>query len=57
MSGCNKYTYLYILQGIYGHGWEDLTASESRKDIRSLRLDYARNESGTYRVIRRRELN
>lgn len=56
----NKYTYLYVLQGNYGygHGWEDLTAAETHKEICSYRKDYRENEPGTpLRVIRRRELN
>ena len=55
----NKYQYLYVLQGNYGygHGWEDLTASESYKEVRSDLTDYRLNEGGTYRIINRRELN
>ncbi len=56
----NKYSYLYVLQGNYGygHGWEDLTAEESRKEIRDRRREYVENEPGTpLRVIRRRERN
>lgn len=54
----NKYVYLYVLQGEYGfHGWEDLTASESLKEIRQDKRDYVENEGGVYRIIQRRELN
>ena len=55
----NKYIYLYVLQGNYGygHGWEDLTASESWSMVCEDRRAYIENEGGNYRVIQRRELN
>lgn len=55
----NKYTYLFVLQGDYGygHGWEDLTAEESRKEIKARLREYRENEGGTYRIIQRREKN
>jgi hypothetical protein len=53
----NKYTYLMVLQGSYGYGWEDLTAEETRKEIKQRLKEYRENENGTYRIIRRRELN
>jgi hypothetical protein len=57
MKKPNKYVYLFVLQGDYGHGWEDLTAEETRKEIRARMKDYRENEGGTYRIIQRRELN
>ena len=51
-----KYEYLHVLQGRYGFGWEDLTASESRAEVRSNLRDYRQNEGGDYRIIQRREL-
>jgi len=55
-----KYDYLYVLQGHYGCGWEDLTAAEQtregRKEIRDNLKDYQDNEGGSYRIIKRREL-
>lgn len=55
MSRTTKYEYLHVLQGHYGtHGWEDLTASESRSEVRSWLIDYRTNEGGRYRVIQRR---
>ncbi len=57
MKRKNKYTYLWILQGHYGfHGWEDLTASESFREVRDDLKDYRENEGGHYRIIQRREL-
>lgn len=54
----NKYIYLYVLQGYYtGYGWEDLTASEDYKEIRTDLKAYRENEHGQYRIIQRRELN
>lgn len=58
----NKYTYLYVLQGRYGYGWEDL-ASECKsnkyayRDIKQTKKEYRDNEKGYYRIISRRELN
>lgn len=53
----NKYVYLYVVQGSYGFGWEDLTQSESRKEARANLKDYRQNQPGAYRLIFRRELN
>jgi hypothetical protein len=53
----NKFTYLHVLQGNYGYGWEDLTASESRAEVRRDLRDYRENEGGLYRIIERREEN
>ena len=57
----NKYLYLFVVQGDYGygHGWEDLIASESYKEaIADLRA-YRKNDSYAlgHRLIKRRELN
>jgi len=57
----NKYCYLYILQGDYGFGWEDLSAydkaePEARRKIRNDKKAYQENEGGVYRIIQRREL-
>lgn len=53
----NKYIYLHVLQGNYGFGWEDLTASESFREVRQNKKEYIENEGGQYRIIQRRELN
>ena len=54
----NKYIYLHVLQGNYGygHGWEDLAASERRLEVVQNRKEYEENEGGRYRIIERREL-
>lgn len=55
--GPSKYVYLHVLQGNYGygHGWEDLTAEESRREILKRLREYRANEGGNYRIIQRRE--
>ena len=53
----NKYIYLNVLQGNYGYGWDDLTASESYKEIKQNLKAYRENEGGLYRIIERREIN
>jgi len=53
----NKYEYLFVLQGYYGYGWEDLTASLDKREMRSDMKAYRDNEKGVYRIIERRELN
>ena len=45
---------LHVVQGNYGHGWEDLTASsdyaEARRDLKS----YRENDTAPTRLIKRR---
>lgn len=53
----NKYLYLYIVQGHYGYGWEDLTSSESYKEALNDYNDYNRNEMRAHRIIKRRITN
>jgi hypothetical protein len=57
-----KFNYLYVLQGHYGYGWEDLCAEDKSdrgayKRIREDKKSYIENEKGSYRIISRRELN
>ncbi len=52
-----KYSYLFILQTFTGYGWEDLTASESRNEVRDDLKAYRENSPAPYRIIQRRELN
>lgn len=54
MSPERKYDYLHVLQGHYGQGWEDLTASENRAEVRADLKAYRENEGGSYRIIQRR---
>lgn len=58
MARVNKYTYLHVLQAYYSvHGWEDLTASQNRNDMKADMRSYQENQPGAYRIIHRRELN
>lgn len=54
----NKYEYLYIVQGDYGGGWEDVTASQSWKEARDDLKAYLENEEriARFRLIKRRVL-
>ena len=57
MGKKNKYLYLYVIQGNYGCGWEDVTAEESWKEARTRLKEYRVNEPEyAHRQIERREL-
>ncbi len=56
MKKQNKYAYLTVLQGNYGYGWDDLTSSESYREVKANLSDYRKNEGGTYRIVKRRVL-
>lgn len=45
---------LYVVQGNYGHGWEDLTASTDCKEARANLRDYRQNDPAPTRLIKRR---
>lgn len=49
-----KIQYHWVLQGAYGHGWEDLTAENTWKEIIAQRNTYRENEGGHYRIIKRK---
>ena len=53
----NKYIYLNVLQGNYGFGYEDLTASESYSEVKTHLKAYRENDPRSYRIIKRREVN
>ena len=64
MKKQNKYSYLTILQGNYGYGWDDLMQWDNINDdlvFRSSREHltwYRQNEKQySHRIINRRELN
>lgn len=45
----------WTVQGNYGHGWEDLTAAATWKEIKQNLREYRENEPGTaFRAIKRR---
>jgi hypothetical protein len=45
---------VHVVQGNYGHGWEDLTASADYKDARDNLRDYRQNDPAPTRLIKRR---
>ena len=55
----NKYSYVKVIQGNYGYGWEDVSQydkqeySLARQDLKEYRL----SATGAYRVIDRRVIN
>ena len=50
-----KYDYLWVIQGNYGQGWEDVTAEEDQTEARARRREYNENEPQfAHRTIRRR---
>jgi inosine/xanthosine triphosphate pyrophosphatase family protein len=54
----NKFTYLHVVQGNYGYGWDDLTESEDYREARADLTCYRKNETQySHRMIKRRELN
>ena len=52
----NKFEYLFVLQGYYAFGWEDLTTEDTLREAKEQMRTYRENEGGTYRVIQRRVL-
>lgn len=51
-----KYTYLHVVQGDFGQGWEDLTASASVQEALNDLKAYRENDPRyIYRKIQRRE--
>lgn len=52
----NKYEYLHVVQGDFGYGWEDLTASDNpREALNDLRAYRGNDPDHAYRKIQRRE--
>lgn len=55
----NKYSYVKVIQGNFGYGWEDVSEYDKqdfslvKNDLREYRL----SNTGSYRVIDRRILN
>lgn len=53
-----KYLYEYIVQGHFEHGWEDVTAEDTRRAAILTRNTYIRNDiDHAYRAIGRRTPN
>lgn len=53
----NKWIKEYIIQGYYGHGWEDDTAESSIKEARARLKEYRQNSNYPSRPITRRVIN
>lgn len=56
----NKYNYIYVIQGNYGYGWEDLCGYDcsERDTLRHDFIQYALAEPNySHRIIERRVLN
>ena len=54
----NKYSYVFVIQGNYGYGWDDLTEEETYKEAREQLKCYNENEPNVFhRKIQRRVLN
>jgi hypothetical protein len=52
----NKWEYLFVIQGNYGYGWDDLDYHENRKEARDNLKKYRENEpKHQHRIILRRE--
>ncbi len=48
----------YVVQGNYGQGWEDVTASTSREEILRDLYDYDSNEPyNPHRIVTRKDEN
>lgn len=54
----SKYVDLYVVQGNYGygHGWEDVSASQTRAEARADLKAYHANSPGSHRLITRKVL-
>lgn len=56
-----KFNHLFVIQGAYGQGWEDVSAYDYPKERKEARSDlraYRENEPQyRHRMIRRRERN
>jgi hypothetical protein len=58
VNGMNKFLYLKVVQGNYGHGWEDLCMSASLKEAYHDLNEYLnRGYTGGFRIINRRVAN
>ena len=54
-----KYSYVKVIQGNYGYGWEDVCLYD-KHDFSTVKNDlkeYRLSNTGSYRVIDRRVLN
>ena len=55
----NKYSYVKVIQGNFGYGWEDVSEYD-KQEFATVKNDlkgYQLSNTGAYRVIDRRVLN
>ena len=55
----NKYSYVKVIQGYFGYGWEDVSEYD-KQDFSTVKNDlkeYRLSNTGAYRLIDRRVLN
>lgn len=55
----NKYSYVKVIQGNYGYGWEDVSGYDKQEfaTVKNDLKEYRLSNTGSYRVIDRRVLN
>jgi hypothetical protein len=46
---------VFVIQGNYGHGWEDENEEDNRKDGKRSLREYRENGPGSYRMVHRLE--
>ena len=55
----NKYSYVKVIQGNFGYGWEDVCEYNKQEfpTVKNDLKEYRLSDTGVYRVIDRRVLN
>lgn len=55
----NKYSYVKVIQGNYGYGWEDVSEYDKQEfaTVKNDLKEYRASNTGVYRLINRRVLN
>ena len=55
----NKYSYVKVIQGNFGYGWEDVSEYDKQEfaTVKNDLKEYRLSNTGAYRVIDRRVLN
>ena len=55
----NKYSYIKVIQGNFGNGWEDVSEYDKQEfaTVKNDLKEYRLSNTGGYRVINRRVLN
>ena len=55
----NKYSYVKVIQGNFGYGWEDVSEYDKQEfaTVKNDLKEYRLSNTGPYRVIDRRILN